>query len=432
MPTKWSRISAGIVLGCVLVIVCASTLGPETLQGEPPKVAQYGECMYLPWGYYYPIANGPYTSWPATNVIRNNYTVCAEFNHALNITWDSHALYPTNVNVSIGSTLLAQNASGNIVLRYDQLPALKENVTFTNLNGSSIDIFDYWIVLQNAESASEMTTEVPIQGGGVVLAIAYATVIVLGIASFKLPQKFRILALMGNLIMPIVWFGGLALNKVQVVNLMGPSLIIGSGTFTIPENSGLVFTAAIDFDYSDPYYMGFEYQITEGGDWMMGVPAYYGEFGVESGFAGYESETGFLPLPAGEYSIQYISSPSSRMEVGIYVLGTWSDIAPTTSIGMWRWAFLIIGLCAAVVTLVTVIKGKSQGKTTKIIPKPALASTGNVVDVPFSAISSSTVTAPPAPVVAAPITSWTCEACGKANDQTAKFCIGCGKPQRVR
>ncbi len=176
--------------------------------------------------------------------------------------------------------------------------------------------------------------------------------------------------------------------------------------------------------------MGFKYQITEGGDWLTGTPVYYGEFGVESVFEGYESEIRFLPLLPGEYSLQYTSAPSPRMEVGIYVLGTWSDIAPATSIGMWRWAFLIIGLCAAVVALVAVIKGKSQGKTTKIIPKPAFASTGNVVDVPFSAISSSTVIAAPAPATAGPITSWTCEACGKANEQTAKFCIVCGKARR--
>ncbi len=180
--------------------------------------------------------------------------MCAGYNHALNIKWDSHALYITYVKVSIGVTELARNASGYIFLRSDQLPAEKKNVTFTNENSSTwIVDFEYNIILTTQNTASEMTAEVPIQGGGVFLAITYAAVIILGIASFKLPQKFRILVLIGNVVMPIVWFGGLALNKVQVMNHTGPSLIIGSSTFTIPENSGLVFTAAIDFDYSDPY-----------------------------------------------------------------------------------------------------------------------------------------------------------------------------------
>ncbi len=431
MPPKYARISAGIVLGCVLVILCASAVGRDALQGETPKAAQFYECMPLPWGQSYCIGCGGSMFWPAGNEIKENYTVCAGFDHAINITWDSHSLYTTYVKVSIGATQLARNASGNIFLRYDQLPATKENVTFTNENGTIIDDFDYEVLLTNQYSAPVMTTAAPIQGGGVALTIAYAAVIVLGIASFKLPQKVRILALIGNIVMPIVWFGGLAMNKVQVMNLGGMSFIIGSSMFTVPENGGLVFTAAIDFDYSDPYYMGFEYMLTKGGDWLTGMPVYYGEFGVGSGFEGYESETGFLPLPPGVYSLQYTNAPSPRMEVGIYVLGAWSDIAPTTSIGMWRWAFLIIGICAAGLTIVAIVRAKMRGKTTKIIPKPAMQGTGGMIDVPFSAISAPTGTAPPAPVATGFIVSWTCEGCGKGNEETAKFCIGCGKARRA-
>ncbi len=385
-----------------------------------------------PWGMGYCLSCGSYVNWPDNNQIKQNYTVCAGFDHAINITWNTNTVETTYVNVSIGTTLLARNGSGTILIPYSLLPADKENVTLTNDNGTAIGYFTYEIMLVNQYPAPLAISNVPIQGGGVVIAIAYAAIIVFGIASLKLPQKLRILALIGNIVMPTVWFGGLAMNQVPVMDFSHPLLIIGSGTFTVPENSGLVLSVAIDFEYSDPYYMGFEYILYKGRNFLMGgVPVYYGEFGVGSAFEGYESETEYLPLPPGEYSLEYTAAPSPRMEVGIYVLSAWSDIAPATSIGMWRWAFLIIGICAAVLALVGVIKGKRPGKTTKIIPKPTFANTGNMVDVPFSAISSSTVAAPPAPLTAKSIVSWTCDACRKANEETAKFCIGCGKARHT-
>jgi hypothetical protein len=441
MPTKYARIAAGIVIGCVLAIACAGASGRDASPGETPKTAQVDYCYTMPWGYSngFP-GSGSYGGWPAWDVRSINYTLCAGHDQAINITWDAHGTPDTLVNVSLGTSTLARNGSGSILFLYGKVPD-QENVTFINENETIINEFTFGVYLVNPHPLPVMSTDVPLQGVGVAIAIAYAAVIILGIASPKFPSKFKLVALIGNIVMPIVWFGGLAASTVTPVHEYG--LMIGEpATFTINEGGGLVFFAAIDFDSSDPIYMGFEYMITEPADefdalWY-GTPLYAGQFGVSSGFTGYEDRTGFLPLPAGEYELVYTAAPSSRMEVSISVLGGFSDINPGTSIGMWRWAFLIIGICATVMALVSLIrarkKGKSGGKVAPFASKPVSVghSSGSMIDAPFSAISESSIIAPPAPAGGVIGTPWVCETCGKQNTGNVNQCVACGDVRKVK
>jgi len=448
MSVKYSRIIAGIVIGCVLAIACVGTLGRDTSQEGIPKAAQYDEeCMALLWGGGYCVACGSYSYWPTgiSNQIRYNYTVCAGYDHAINITWNANGVYPTYVNVSVGTTLLARNGSGTIFLPYNQLPADRENVTFVNDNGTWITHFEYEILLSSAIPKPQETSTVPLQGTGIAIAIIYAVVILLGIASPKLPLAIRVIALLANIAMPIVWFNGLNTAKVDYGGASDFYMENGEPIFTdhtptpftIPEGGGLVLFATIDFQIDDPLYVGFDFSISKANQ-SFEMSVYLGEFGCYSGFTGQETETAFLPLPAGEY-VLYLQGVSERMEMGIYVLGPWADISPGTSIGMWRWAFLIIGICAMVISVIAIVKAvkdRKKGTPAKQVASISLhtvpsSTSGKMIDASFSSISSPVPAAPPSHVTEFPPTLWVCEACGKENVGNARFCSSCGGARKL-
>jgi hypothetical protein len=170
--------------------------------------------------------------------------------------------------------------------------------------------------------------------------------IVLGFFAGVLPRKFAIVTILADIAFPIVWFAGGAASAVTNVTR--------SGQLLIPANSGIVVFAQIDFNVNDPYHMDVNLHV-------YNQDADLGTFtlSVGSSYAGLESESGYLPLDIGMYTIDI--SADSRFEVDVRPLGLWSDISPATGIGLFRWGWLTFALFSVIVGLCVFYKRVDGG-----------------------------------------------------------------------
>ncbi len=138
---------------------------------------------------------------------------------------------------------------------------------------------------------------------------------------------------------------------------MNAGWIEGEQFIDVPEDSGLVIFATIDFKSGDPYSIGFNIDIYDDDD-MFPMPIFSGEYVLSSVLTGTESRRTFLELPAGRYKV--VVEPHDRIQHHVTLKGFASDLGPANDLARMNLWWTVFSAVGAIGGIVCIKKGKSR------------------------------------------------------------------------